>query len=377
MIVSLATLALAIAGARRIDVQWVGKAGTFFVMFALPGFLSSTSSSPGTERDVFEVLTWTVTIVGLVLSYYAAARSPTSPLRAAARRARAERPWQRSSARRPAMEACATMKAVILAGGEGTRLRPLTSNQPKPMMPLVNRPMIEHIVALLAQHGFDDIVVTVAFLANQIRDYFGDGSEFGVRMRYATEDTPLGTAGSVRNAVGRARRDVPGDLRRRAHRHRPERVRRRPPVERHARVDRAQAGREPAGVRHRDHAGPTGPSSASSRSRPGDRCSPTRSTPGSTSSSPRCSTSSRPSQVVDFAGDVFPAALAKGLTLHGHVADGYWEDIGTTDAYLRAHTDVLDGRVEVEIAGFEMGDGIWLGEGAEIDPAAPSSKGRS
>src|ERR1700704_6658709 len=92
------------------------------------------------------------------------------------------------------------MKAVILAGGEGTRLRPLTSNQPKPMMPLVNRPMMEHIVTLLAQHGFDDIVVTVAYLANHIRDYFGDGSDFGVRMRYAMEETPLGTAGSVRNA---------------------------------------------------------------------------------------------------------------------------------------------------------------------------------
>ena len=93
------------------------------------------------------------------------------------------------------------MRAVILAGGEGTRLRPLTSNQPKPMMPLVNRPMLEHIVALLAKHGFDDIVVTVAYLGNQIRDYFGDGSDFGVRMRYAAEDSPLGTAGSVRNAA--------------------------------------------------------------------------------------------------------------------------------------------------------------------------------
>ena len=93
------------------------------------------------------------------------------------------------------------MKAVILAGGEGTRLRPLTSNQPKPMMPIANVPMMEHIVRLLAQHGFDDIVVTVAFLANHIRNYFGDGSDFGVRMRYATEESPLGTAGSVRNAM--------------------------------------------------------------------------------------------------------------------------------------------------------------------------------
>src|SRR5687767_13026739 len=88
-----------------------------------------------------------------------------------------------------------------MAGGEGTRLRPLTSNTPKPMMPLANRPMMEHVVTLLREHGFDEIVVTVAFLANAIRTYFGDGSEFGVRMVYATEETPLGTAGSVRNAM--------------------------------------------------------------------------------------------------------------------------------------------------------------------------------
>src|SRR5215207_5192398 len=92
------------------------------------------------------------------------------------------------------------MKAVIMAGGEGTRLRPLTSNAPKPMLPIANAPMMEHIVRLLAQHGFDEIVVTVAFLANHIRNYFGDGSELGVRMVYATEESPLGTAGSVRNA---------------------------------------------------------------------------------------------------------------------------------------------------------------------------------
>src|SRR3954468_14497697 len=93
------------------------------------------------------------------------------------------------------------MKAVILAGGEGTRLRPLTSNQPKPMMPIANVPMMEHIVKLLARHGFDDIVVAVAFMANHIRTYFGDGSEFGVRMRYATEEAPLGTAGSGRDTT--------------------------------------------------------------------------------------------------------------------------------------------------------------------------------
>src|SRR5437764_13171686 len=88
-----------------------------------------------------------------------------------------------------------------MAGGEGSRLRPLTSNQPKPMLPLVNRPMMEHIVSLLKRHGFDDVVVTLAFMPNAIRTDFGDGSEFGVRMVYATEEQPLGTAGSVRNAM--------------------------------------------------------------------------------------------------------------------------------------------------------------------------------
>ena len=88
-----------------------------------------------------------------------------------------------------------------MAGGEGTRLRPLTTNAPKPLLPVVNRPMMEHIVGLLRQHGFDEIVVTVAYMAGSIQHYFGDGSEFGVRMVYATEETPLGTAGSVRNAM--------------------------------------------------------------------------------------------------------------------------------------------------------------------------------
>src|ERR1700693_758960 len=87
-----------------------------------------------------------------------------------------------------------------MAGGEGTRLRPLTSNQPKPMLPMANRPMMEHVVNMLLHHGFEGIVVSVSIMANSIRSYCGHGSEFGVRMAYATEETPLGTAGSVSNA---------------------------------------------------------------------------------------------------------------------------------------------------------------------------------
>src|SRR6266508_5494449 len=93
------------------------------------------------------------------------------------------------------------MKAVIMAGSEGIRLRPRAANQPKPMLPLANRPIMEHIVRHVRNHGVKDIVVTVQFLASQVRNYFGDGSDMGVDLTYATETTPLGTAGSVRNAA--------------------------------------------------------------------------------------------------------------------------------------------------------------------------------
>ncbi len=233
-----------------------------------------------------------------------------------------------------------------MAGGEGTRLRPLTSNMPKPMMPLVNRPMMEHIVELLKRHGFDDIVVTVAFMPNAIRNYFGDGSEFGVRMVYASEETPLGTAGSVRNAMDELKEtflvisgDVLTDVDLGRRRRLPSHRRRRWPRSGwcRSRTRSSSASSSPAR---------TGRSSASSRSRPGARSSPTPSTPASTCSSPRCSTGSSPTVSVDFSSDVFPTMLDDGQAdSYGAVAKGYWEDVGTLDAYVQAHKDVLDGKV--------------------------------
>jgi len=261
------------------------------------------------------------------------------------------------------------MKAVILAGGEGTRLRPLTSNQPKPMLPIANVPMMEHIVRLLAKHGFDDIVVTVAFLANHIRTYFGDGSDFGVRMLYATEESPLGTAGSVRNAMdvldetflvvaGDALTDIDLGAVMKAHRASDafasialKRVEN--PVEFGIVITRED------GTIERFLEKPTW----------GEVFSDTINTniyvlePGIFDFIP-------PDEVVDFSGDVFPAVLERGLRLVGHVVDGYWEDVGTLEAYRRSHDDVLDGRVAIQIPGFEVRDGVWLGEGADLSPDA-------
>ena len=93
------------------------------------------------------------------------------------------------------------MKAVIMAGGFGTRLRPLTCNTPKPMVPLMNKPMMEHIVALLKTHGITDLIGSLFYQPEVITGYFGDGKSFGVTMDYVRAEADYGTAGSVRNAT--------------------------------------------------------------------------------------------------------------------------------------------------------------------------------
>ena len=92
------------------------------------------------------------------------------------------------------------MRAVLMAGGSGTRLRPLTCDLPKPMVPILNRPIAEHIVNLLKRNGITEIIATLHYLPDVMRDYFQDGKDFGVQMTYAVEeDQPLGTAGCVKN----------------------------------------------------------------------------------------------------------------------------------------------------------------------------------
>ncbi len=92
------------------------------------------------------------------------------------------------------------MKAVILVGGQGTRLRPLTINTPKAMVPVVNRPFIEHVFRHLKQHGITDIILAIGHLARPIKDYFGDGRSFGISLSYSLEEEELNTAGAVKNA---------------------------------------------------------------------------------------------------------------------------------------------------------------------------------
>ena len=256
-----------------------------------------------------------------------------------------------------------------MAGGEGTRLRPLTSNLPKPLMSLVNRPMMEHIVRLLKRHGFDDIVVTVAFMPQTIRSYFGDGSDFGARMVYATEETPLGTAGSVGNAKDELDEPflvISGDVL--------------TDVDLGAIVDFHKDRGAMATIALKSMENPLEFGIVITRDdgsierfleKPGwgQVFSDTVNT-GIYVLEPEIFDFIPANESVDFSEDVFPALLEAGKPLFGYTVEGYWEDVGTLDAYLQAHRDVLDGKVDVELAGFRLADGVWLGEGAEIDPAA-------
>ena len=261
------------------------------------------------------------------------------------------------------------MKAVIMAGGEGTRLRPLTSNVPKPMIPLANRPMMEHILDLLKRHGFDEIVVTVAFMANHIRSWFGDGSELGVRMVYATEETPLGTAGSVRNAMdeltepflvisGDVLTDI--DLSKIVDAHREKQamatiglIRVDNPLEFGIVITRDDGSIE----RFLEKPGW------------GQVFSDTINT-GIFVLEPGIFEYIGPDRPVDFSSEVFPALLADDKPLYGAIGEGYWEDVGTLESYVSAHADILDGTVKVRIDGFEREDGLFVGENVVVHPDA-------
>jgi mannose-1-phosphate guanylyltransferase/phosphomannomutase len=262
------------------------------------------------------------------------------------------------------------MRAVVMAGGEGTRLRPMTTNQPKPLLPIVNRPIMEHVLRLLKRHDFDETVVTVQYLASHIRNYFGDGDELGLDLSYATERTPLGTAGSVRNA-GDALRDAPFlvisgdaltdfDLSAMVAFHRQQgalvtvALKRVPNPPEFGIVITDETGRI---VRLLEK--PTW----------GEVFSDTVNT-GIYVMEPEVLDFVERGAAVDWSADVFPKLLAAGAPLYGWIAGGYWEDVGTTESYLRAQADVLNRVVDVDIDGFELSRGVWVAEGADVDPGA-------
>jgi mannose-1-phosphate guanylyltransferase/phosphomannomutase len=253
-----------------------------------------------------------------------------------------------------------------MAGGEGTRLRPLTSNQPKPMVPIVGKPCMEHILELLREHGFEDVVVTVAFLPQAIRSYFGDGESLGLNIEYSVEESPLGTAGSVRLASDRldetflvisgdALCDI--DLGKIVDAH----------VAKGADVTIGLKSVENPlefGIVVTDEDGRV--ERFLEKPSWGQVFSDTINT-GIYVLEPEVLRHIPVDQPFDFSKELFPLLLEMGRPIYGHVCEGYWQDIGNLDQYRQANFDALDEKVRLNITGLKIRGDVWIGEGVEID----------
>ena len=262
------------------------------------------------------------------------------------------------------------MKAVVMAGGEGTRLRPLTSNQPKPMVPIIGKPCMEHILDLLRRHRMNEVVVTLAFMPQAIRSYFGDGESLGLDIDYSVEEQPLGTAGSVKLAQERLEETflvISGDalcdvdlteL-----------------VEAH----RSNGAAVTIGLKSVDNPLEFGivVTDADGRverflEKPswGQVFSDTINT-GIYVLEPEVLRHIPKKGAFDFSKQLFPLLLEMGRPMYGHVLDGYWQDIGNLEQFRQANFDALDGRVELEVPGLRLRGNVWVSEEVDINQVEP------
>lgn len=256
-----------------------------------------------------------------------------------------------------------------MAGGEGSRLRPLTINRPKPMVAIVNQPCLGHIFDLLKRHGITEAVVTLQYLASVIQDHYGTGAGTGMRLRYSVEETPLGTGGSVRQ-IGDALDDtflvISGDA-----------------------LTNIDLGKVIAFHRDRKAAVTltlvrvpdpleygvviTGPDGRITKflEKPswGEVFSDTINS-GIYVIEPRVLARYAIGAAFDFSKDLFPQLLAEDEPLYGYIADGYWTDVGSIGEYSRANADLLRGRMAGTSLGTEIAPGIYTGGLVQVEPSA-------
>ncbi len=257
------------------------------------------------------------------------------------------------------------MQALILVGGEGTRLRPLTSRMPKPVVPLVDRPFITFMLEWLRGHGVDDVILSCGFMADGMRQVLGDGSELGMRIRYVEEPKPLGTGGALKFAEGLlAERffmlngDVLTDIDLTAQLEHHERTGARATLALIAVDDPSAYGlvRRNDDTSVREFVEKPGPDQIDTnlvnagayiieREVLGEMA------PAGTS--------------ISIEREVFPRLVGRGL--FGYEVSGYWLDIGTPDRYLQATYDILEGNVTTEIGRRIADAGLALVEGGTVE----------
>lgn len=242
------------------------------------------------------------------------------------------------------------MQAVVLVGGEGRRLRPLTETRPKPMVPLVDRPFVAHQIDHLVRHGIRDVVFSCGYRPDALERHFGDGSAHGVRLRYVVDPEPLGTAGAVANAIGLLERDdvvvLNGD------------------ILTDLDLDAVIAAHRASGGEATIVLTPVDDPSAYGLVRLDDarrvtefveKPSPDQLIPGEPFLinagtyvlSPAALRLIPRGVPCSIEREVFPVLAERG-TLFGFPSDAYWRDIGTHASYLAANADVLDGTVRTD-----------------------------
>ncbi|MCX7930715.1 MAG: sugar phosphate nucleotidyltransferase [Chlorobi bacterium] len=255
--------------------------------------------------------------------------------------------------------------AVVMAGGFGTRLRPLTMELPKPMVPIANTPMMEHIVRLLAKHNMRRVLAVLYYNPDAITSYFGDGAIHGVTMEYVLAAADYGTAGSIKNAESFLQNGrfliISGDvltdfnltqaIEFHCQRNADTTIvltRANNPLQ-YGIVITADDGRVERFLEKPSW---------------GEVFSDTINT-GIYIIEPHVLDLIPASREFDFSKDLFPLMLQRGDRLYGYIASGYWRDVGNLNEYQQAHFDVLEGKVAVSIGGTKHGS-VWIGEGCQI-----------
>ncbi len=253
-----------------------------------------------------------------------------------------------------------------MAGGQGTRLRPLTSNVPKPMVAVGNKPTAQHILELLLRHGIDHVVMTVGFMSEVIRAHFGDGSSLGMSIEYSVEETPLGTAGSVKNAESRLDDTfviISGDSL--------------TDFDLSAVIDfhRRREAMVTIALKSVDNPLEFGVVIVDEDGRIerflekpgwGQVFSDTINT-GIYVMEPEVLDHIPAGVPYDFSHELFPKLFEMRKPLYGCIQEGYWQDIGSLEQYLQANRDALDGRIRLQLPGVRLRGNVWVGEGVALD----------
>jgi mannose-1-phosphate guanylyltransferase len=258
---------------------------------------------------------------------------------------------------------------MLMGAGLGTRLRPITYELPKPMVPVLDRPVMEHILGLLARHGFDRVIANLHYFPDLIKDYFGDGSDHGLQLSYSFEPELLGTAGGVRNVrdflgdetflviSGDALTDV--DLGALWRRHREASgigtltLKRVPDPSQLGVVILSDDGRVQG---------------FQEKPQPGEALSNLGSC-GIYVFEPEIFDHFPDRDFVDWAQDVFPTMLERDVPLYGHEIDDYWSDVGSLSEFRRGNFDAITGKVQVEVEGSEIREGLLAGHSATLEGA--------